>query len=76
MKRKWFDGVISQFPLSQLVSECTRVSAKTSSLLDHIYVYKSQMYCRTQVLQVYATEAKRQASLNEVVFEHVLGFTH
>ena len=50
LKRKWFDGVISQFPLSQLVSECTRVSAKTSSLLDHIYVSKSQMYCRTQVL--------------------------
>ena len=47
---KWFNGLISKFPPYQLVSECTRVSAKTSSLLDNIYVSESQMYYRTQVL--------------------------
>ena len=44
VKRKWLENVIGQLSLFQLITEPTRVSESSSSLIDHIYTSKPENF--------------------------------
>jgi hypothetical protein len=52
VRQSWFDSVISNLSLNQLITENARVAESSCSLIDHIYTNRDMNYKDSNVLKV------------------------
>lgn len=49
LRHRWNNNVISQFSLTQIESEATRVTESTNTLTDHVYTNSPNNFCAAVV---------------------------